>query len=57
MENIQEYKNQIFKRYNYLSYNAKTRKDLKEKNSLFEIIVLKYWLEEYFKLYPNEFGL
>ena len=57
MENVTEYKNQIFKRYNYLSENSKTRKDLKEKECLFEILVRNYWLQEYFKQYPNEFGL
>lgn len=57
MENLNEYKNQIFERYNYLSENSKTRKDLKEKESLFEILVRNYWLQEYFKKYRNEFGL
>jgi hypothetical protein len=57
MENLTEYKNQIFERYNYLSDNSKTQKDLKEKQALFEILVRNYWLQEYFKKYPNEFGL
>lgn len=51
-----EYKNQIFKRYNYLSMNP-TKKGNKERNNLFNIIVRNYWLQDYFELYPNENGL
>ena len=56
MENITEYKNQIFKRYNYLSKNPSSKGN-KERQNLFEIIVRNYWLQEYFKQYPDEFGL
>ena len=56
MENITEYKNQIFKRYNYLSENP-SKKTNKERQNLLEIIVRNYWLQEYLKKYSNDFGL